>query len=50
METIQQQAQVVRDYTAEFPDPIVMQVGEPVTLSGKVDNWNDNPAWVWVWC
>ncbi len=43
-------ARVIRAYEREFPDPIVVQAGEPLTLSDQFSNWNQNPAWRWVWC
>ncbi len=41
---------VIIDYQALYPDPISMRAGEPLTISEKVDYWNGNPDWVWVWC
>jgi hypothetical protein len=42
--------QVIREYTAEFPDPITFQAGEEISVSEKVSQWNGNPAWLWLWC
>jgi hypothetical protein len=41
---------VIRDYTAEFPDPITFQAGEAITLSDNVSLWDNNPDWRWLWC
>ncbi len=41
---------VIRDYQAQYLDPISMRRGETFIVSEKVDYWNGNPAWVWVWC
>ncbi|HLI06802.1 MAG TPA: hypothetical protein VKV40_09555 [Ktedonobacteraceae bacterium] len=37
-------------YQVQYLDPIPVQGGEIVTVSGKVDYWNDNPERAWVWC
>ena len=41
---------VVADYSAQFPDPISVNAGETFSVSDKVEPWNDNPDWLWVWC
>ena len=41
---------VIRDYQTQFLDPISLQGGETLIVSEKVDYWNDNPEWVWLWC
>jgi hypothetical protein len=41
---------VIRDYQAQYLDPISVQGGETLIVSEKVDYWNDNPEWAWVWC
>ena len=39
---------VVRQYTTPYPDSIVFNEGEPVTV---MDEYQDDPDWVdWVWC
>lgn len=48
--TPERRCQVVREYTTEFPDPITFQAGEEISVSEQISNWNDNPAWRWVWC
>lgn len=42
--------QVTRAYQTEFPDPLSVQAGERLEVSAKVEPWNGNPAWLWVWC
>lgn len=46
----QRLGQVTRAYQAQYPDPIAVQAGERLEVSAKIDHWNGNPAWVWVWC
>ena len=41
---------VVMDYSAQFPDPISVNAGEVFHVSEKVEPWNNNPNWLWVWC
>ncbi|HEU5383879.1 MAG TPA: SH3 domain-containing protein [Ktedonobacteraceae bacterium] len=41
---------VARDYQAEFPDPIAVEAGDAFTVSARTSAWEDNPAWMWVWC
>lgn len=41
---------VIKDYQAQYLDPISVQGGETLIVSEKVDYWNGNPEWVWVWC
>ncbi len=41
---------VIREYQAEFSDPLTVRAGERLEVSGKVDTWRGNPAWLWVWC
>jgi uncharacterized protein YgiM (DUF1202 family) len=35
------------DYQAVYPDPITIEAGEPLMLSGKEDNWQ---GFIWLWC
>ncbi len=46
----QRRYRVIADYQAEFPDPISVSAGETFQVSEKVEFWNDNPDWVWIWC
>lgn len=32
-----------------FPDPFAMRAGEPLLVSDRVDRWEENRAWIWVW-
>ena len=41
---------VIADHQASYPDPISVKAGERLTISEKVDYWNGNPDWVWIWC
>ncbi len=41
---------VIIEYQTFYTDPISVNAGETITVSEKVDYWNGNPAWVWVWC
>ncbi len=41
---------VTKDYQASNRDPFSVQANEPFHASEKVDFWNGNPDWVWIWC
>src|SRR5437868_2260 len=41
---------VIADYQALYPDPLSVRAGETVNISEKVDYWNGNPDWMWIWC
>jgi uncharacterized protein YgiM (DUF1202 family) len=41
---------VIIEYQTFYADPISVNAGETIKISEKVDYWNDNPDWVWVWC
>ena len=41
---------VAKDYRAEYADPIAVETGEAFTVSERTSAWEDNPAWIWVWC
>jgi hypothetical protein len=30
--------------------PIAVEAGEAFTISERNDVWENNPAWIWVWC
>src|SRR5216683_1399602 len=42
--------QVIADYQAFYPDPISVNAGESFDISEKVDYWDGNPNWTWIWC
>ncbi len=41
---------VAKGYQAEFPDPIAVEAGEAFSVSERTSAWENNPAWMWVWC
>lgn len=41
---------VIKDYQAEFADPIAVAAGEAFVVNDKRSPWDDNPEWMWVWC
>ncbi|GHO44264.1 SH3 domain-containing protein [Ktedonospora formicarum] len=41
---------VTKDYQASSPDPISVEAYESFAVSEKRSAWEDNPAWIWVWC
>ena len=41
---------VAKGYQAEFPDAIAVEAGEAFTVSERTSAWENNPAWIWVWC
>jgi uncharacterized protein YgiM (DUF1202 family) len=45
-----QRYRVMADYQASYPDPFCVTAGETFQVSEKVDAWNSNPDWIWVWC
>jgi uncharacterized protein YgiM (DUF1202 family) len=46
----ERKCRVVKDYQAEFPDPIAVQAGEAFNVSERTSAWENNPTWMWVWC
>lgn len=45
-----QRYRVIADYQAAYADPFCVRVGETFEVSEKVDVWNSNPDWIWIWC
>jgi hypothetical protein len=41
---------VIKAYQSTKAEPISFEAGENVYISEKVDRWNNNPEWIWVWC
>ncbi len=41
---------VIVEYQASNPDPISIDAGEILYVSEKVDAWNNNPDWIYIWC
>ncbi|MBA2680718.1 MAG: hypothetical protein H0U76_20275 [Ktedonobacteraceae bacterium] len=41
---------VTKDYRASNTDPISVQANELFSVSEKMDSWNGNPEWIWIWC
>ncbi len=50
MSNLSQRCYVVKDYQASNGDPLSIEAHEELHVSEKVDFWNDNPDWVWIWC
>jgi uncharacterized protein YgiM (DUF1202 family) len=46
----ERKCRVIKDYQAEFPDPIAVGAGEVFAVSERVSTWEQNPAWIWLWC
>ena len=46
----EQKCRVTKDYQAEFPDPIAVEAGEALVVSARNSVWENNTAWIWVWC
>lgn len=46
----ERKGRVTKDYQAEFADPIAVEAGETFVVSERTSTWEDNPAWVWLWC
>jgi hypothetical protein len=47
---MQQSGRVKTAYTAEYADPIIVSAGEALGVDDRVETWDGNPQWVWVWC
>lgn len=45
-----QPCRIIKTYQSTNAEPISFEAGENVYISEKVDRWNDNPEWIWVWC
>src|SRR5258708_37721699 len=41
--------QVIADHQALYPDPLSVMAGEPLEVSERVEDWNENPDWIWLW-
>lgn len=41
---------VIADYQRSSQDPLTVTAGEILQVSARRDLWNNNPAWVWIWC
>jgi hypothetical protein len=43
---------VILGHQASFPgdEPLTMSPGESIATSDRIDRWNGNPDWVWIWC
>ncbi|MFK5977321.1 MAG: SH3 domain-containing protein [Rhizobiaceae bacterium] len=39
--------QVISDHEAVYPDPIIVKLGDRITLSGRKDDW-DGHQWLWA--
>jgi hypothetical protein len=40
---------VIKDYQTQYPDPLIVSAGDTLEIS-KEEPWDDNPAWIWLWC
>jgi SH3-like domain-containing protein len=50
MDTFLRRCHVTKDYQASHTDPFSVQAHELFHVSEKVDFWNGNPDWIWIWC
>src|SRR6266567_6009267 len=46
----ERKGRAVKDYQAQFADLIAVEAGEAFTVSERAEPWENNPAWMWVWC
>jgi len=46
----ERKCRVTKEYQAEFSDPIAIEAGEAFAVSERTSAWENNPAWIWVWC
>ncbi len=40
---------VIKAYQTQYPDPLIVHAGDTLEIS-KEEPWDDNPAWIWLWC
>lgn len=41
---------VIAPHAISYPDPLAVKAGDTVSLTGKVDQWNNKPEWTFLWC
>lgn len=46
----ERKCRVIKDYQAEYLDPIAVGAGEVFAVSERISVWENNPAWIWIWC
>ena len=46
----QQTYRVIADYKVSNTNPFSVTTGEVFQVSEKLDTWNNNPRWIWIWC
>ncbi len=46
----ERKCRLIKDYQAEYSDPIAVETAETFAMSEKASAWDDNPEWIWVWC
>lgn len=46
----ERRCRVIEEYQSSNPAPFSVHAGETFQISERVNLWNDNPAWVWIWC
>jgi hypothetical protein len=47
---MRQSGRVKTAYMAEYADPIIVSAGEALGVDDRVETWDGNPQWIWVWC
>jgi hypothetical protein len=40
---------VITVYQIQYPHPLIVHAGDTLQIS-KEEPWDDNPAWIWLWC
>lgn len=50
MDGFLRRCRVTKDYQVSNTDPFRVQSNEPFYVSERIDFWNGNPDWIWIWC
>jgi hypothetical protein len=43
---MQSRCRVIKPYRTEYDDPLIVKVGEPLTVGGRDTQWT---GWIWCW-
>lgn len=50
MSELSRRCRVIKDYQISSIDPFSVQANELFDVSEKIDFWNGNSDWIWIWC
>lgn len=46
----ERKCRATKDYQASSLDPIAVDAGEAFVVSERTNAWEDNSAWIWIYC